>query len=232
MVERPILFSGPMVRAILDGRKTQTRRVVKYIPVCGEPSAWCAAAQAQEPGWVHIVGDYRRFCPYGVPGDRMWVKERHWRNIRNTQDASGEYTSYRGRVVEYDEQRQAPGWHNNDQYGSGWMARCPSIHMPRWASRLTLEVVSVRVERLNDISEEDAIAEGLSPLGTPDLSKPKFHGWMDYSGKRWSLGPGYHLSPIASFRSLWDSINEKKHPWASNPWVWVVAFKRLEAASG
>lgn len=70
MKERPILFSGEMVCAILAGRKTQTRRVVKHVPMLGEPSAWCAAANAQEPGWVSIVGDYRRFCPYGQPGDR------------------------------------------------------------------------------------------------------------------------------------------------------------------
>ncbi len=205
MKERPILFAGQMVRAILEGWKTQTRRVVKYTPVCGEPSEWCAAAQAQEPGWLHIVGDYRRFCPYGIPGDRLWVRETWAEGGRSMQLPCGEFI--------WSSHRKARYAATDDSIRDGdpscsWRVR-PSIHMPRWASRLTLEVVSVRVERLNGISRGDAMSEGC-PF--PNMAK----------------GP----DPRDWFRELWDSINAAKHPWSSNPWVWVVEFKRIDAAGG
>lgn len=171
MNERPIIFSGPMVRAILDGRKTQTRRVVKLN----------ASGRAQRKGrnWHLADPECVLACPYGVPGDRLWVRET-W------QDGNG------GIYYATDGNTAAP-----------WK---PSIYMPRWASRITLEVVSVRVERLNEIGEEDAIAEGSQCAGVPAS-----------------------LTNRGAFAKLWDSINAKTHPWASNPWVWVVEFKRLEA---
>lgn len=158
MKERPILFSGPMVHALLDCTKTQTRRVVKHIPMLGEPISWCSAARAENPGWVHIVGDYRKFCPYGTPGDRLWVKE--------TFSANGAFgdngrVSYRADIAD-----------GKEPHGLHWK---PSIFCTRKASRITLDVTAVRVERLNDISEADAkalkrILTGLS--GGTTVSKP------------------------------------------------------------
>lgn len=145
MKERPILFSAPMVRAILDGTKTQTRRVVKHRHLAfiggkgqeNDPSAWGFGAGVQNES-------YRLVCPYGIPGDRLWVKE--------TWHPGGPENNHDGVIYRATD----PGW---DDSGSGLRWR-PSVFMPRWASRITLEISSVRVERLQDITEEDARAEG------------------------------------------------------------------------
>lgn len=190
MKEKPILFSAPMVRAILEGRKTQTRRIIKYIPLLGEPLAWCAAAKAREPGWVSIVGDYRRFSPYGIPGDRLWVRETWMPDGLMQLDPTIRAAYYKSDGKEY--------------VDPGTMTPCkwrPSIHMPRWASRLTLEVTGVRVERVQEISEEDALAEGVQPGG--DM--------------RWN--------PVQAYKALWASIHGPSS-WESNPFVWVIEFKR------
>lgn len=174
MKERPILFSGPMVRAILEGRKTQTRRVVKPQP-----------AHIAGIGTVLNIDTITgKACPYGKPGDRLWVRET-WDGVRL--DGGGALVSYRadGDKPVTDDGR----WH-------------PSIHMPRWASRITLEVVSVRVERLQEISEEDAMAEGVA------------------------LAENYR-GPVAHFASLWEQINGLGS-WNANPWVWVVEFRRVQ----
>jgi len=186
MKERPILFNTDMVRALLDGRKTQTRRVVKPQPYMNHDSR----AQGNT-----------NLCPYGQIGDRLWVRET-WAYVPKTAYA------------------QSTGVHqiinpNNPDmaavYKAGW-ERCapswkPSIHMQRWASRLTLEVTDVRVERVQDISEEDAKAEGCPVRGNIDATK----------------------DPIGWFAWLWDSINAKRgYSWDSNPWVWVVAFKLIK----
>lgn len=194
--ERPILFSAPMVRAILDGRKTQTRRIVKHIPMLGDPSGWCAAAKAQEPGWVHIVGDYRRFCPYGEPGDRLWVREA-W--VRTDGMTSVPDTFYRA----------SESAANAEQLGP-WKS---PLFMPRWASRITLEIESVRVERLQDISEEDAMAEGVVHRNSCwyATDDPKALPWMTASG---------------AYINLWESINGAGS-WDANPWVWVIQFRRI-----
>lgn len=186
--ERPILFSGEMVRAILDGRKTQTRRVMmpQPNPITGTP----VRGKVYTSGWFEDgpAPDYvYKLCPYGQTGDRLWVRET-WADcdpIRFRADL------FRGL------------WKDNDQV---WK---PSIFMPRWASRITLEVLRVRVERVQDISEVDAKAEGV------DLScGPMVHS--DY--------PNYKRT----YHQLWDSINVKRgYPWASNPWVWVIEFRRL-----
>lgn len=190
MTERPILFSGPMVRAILAGRKTQTRRLVKPQP---EQGIWKCGRSCLALGNAPPPPDgYERWCPYGLPGDRLWVRE-CWRELGSGQGADGKIPTYPVPV----------GYAADRGYSGPWR---PSIHMPRWASRLTLEVVGVRVERLHDISEADAQAEGCAPMLT-------------------------HADPSAreQFESLWDSINGKRATWASNPWVWVVTFRRLEA---
>ncbi len=171
MKERPILFSAPMVRAILGGRKTQTRRIAKEA----------------EHG-------KSRACRYGAPGDRLWVRET-WSKAKscNASDlfyrADGERQYGRQHALSYVERENR------------WR---PSIHMPRWASRINLEVTGVRVERLQEISTTDAEAEGWPG---PD--------------ERNSIQSAY---PIAWYSCLWESINGAES-WAANPWVWIIEFK-------
>lgn len=164
MKERPILFSGPMVRAILAGKKTQTRRVVKDLRWY-EPPVKVA----------HIgnkVGTPEALCPYGQPGDRLWVKET-W----STTEQAGDHVADAHVVYRATD----PDWETMD----GWKWR-PSIYMPRWASRITLEIVSVRIERLKEISESDSIAEGC-PSGCFSELWQSING--DTPGKRWADNP-------------------------------------------
>lgn len=208
MKERPILFSGPMVRAILNGRKTQTRRVVKNAPTTiedGTPNA----ALMNTLAWSFIT------CPYGQPGDRRWVRETYLRLGSSCLMEWGEHSWHWWGETKSSVLYCADGDDSARAEGNLWYRKMPSIHMPRWASRLTLEIVSIRVERLNDISEADAKAEGASlhrwfqPRGKPDLD-------------------GYTLGDEACYRNgfanLWESINGKGS-WNTNPWVWVVEFK-------
>ena len=205
MKERPILFSAPMVRAVLKGSKTQTRRVWKLPRGC----SWYAghggeaAGMVQDddgPAWWHVS---EQRCPYGQPGDRLWVREA-WRALRRFDSMPPLDIEWRSMVAyEADtptgDYRQAP---------HGRMGKLrPPIHMPRWASRITLEVTGVRVERLQDISSEDSLAEGIYPTST-------------------GLYPG---SPRAAYRNLWEEINGPGS-WDTNPWVWVVEFRRLDVA--
>ncbi len=187
MKERPILFNGSMVRAILDGRKTQTRRIVKNI--C-DPILIDDILPADPKGFWCFHGNDPSVCidcPFGQVGDRLWVRET-WAPV-STFDPSPETGAlYRADPV-YDGANVEWRWK-------------PSIHMPRWASRITLEVTGVRVERLNEISESDAISEGVT-LPNPELE-------TYYSG----------------FKRLWQSINGD-HSWSLNPWVWVIEFKRV-----
>jgi hypothetical protein len=195
--ERPILFSAPMVRALLDSQKTQTRRVVKpypkwvkKFPICN-PTVMSEGHQVWwwngEHDWVGVVQD----CPYGAPGDRLWVREA-W----SKSDCPG------GAVYRADcDPRQ-------DTRGFGWR---PSIHMPRWASRILLEIIDVRVERLNEISEADAKAEGAPS------------GWWDDEGRFYESTQGTHR---AGFAGLWEHLNGPGS-WDANPWVWVIEFKRV-----
>lgn len=198
MKERPILFSGPMVRAILEGRKTQTRRVVKpqpdlipsdVPPAPGDNGYWWPASKAQS---MVQTRDMPCYCPYGVPGDRLWVREA-W--------AADEMWD---RVPPRDIPEGQRIWLEGSGFDRGVKGRLrPSIHMPRWASRILLEVVSIRVERLQEISEDDAKAEG----GTANIM----------------------LNYRAPFSYLWKLIygHEGPNSWAANPWVWVVEFKRV-----
>ena len=207
MTERPILFSGPMVRAILEGWKTQTRRVVKPQPPClctyvingANSHALCFGPNGECVPPTARIADHRLPCPYGVPGDRLWVREKWAEGGRSMQLPCGEFV--------WSSHRKARYAATDDSIRDGDPS-C-SWRMRRWASRLTLEVVSVRVERLNGISRGDAMSEGC-PF--PNMAK----------------GP----DPRDWFRELWDSINAAKHPWSSNPWVWVVEFKRIDAAGG
>lgn len=184
MKERPILMSGPMVRAILDGRKTQTRRVVRPQPIAGPLPG--GKYEATSP-WVDTNGEWHFMrgvacrgeddlgrCPYGQPGDRLWVRENFWRDERDSGvvifDATCEFGKYRlgdGKVVRSSYpntsntgERPSREQMEREMETNRFWSRKPSIHMPRWASRLTLELTEVRVEQLKDISDDDAKAEG------------------------------------------------------------------------
>ena len=199
MKERPILFSGQMVRAILEGRKTQTRRIVKpqptkdyvtLMPLSGElVGVTKHGGPIDNRGWLH--------CPYGKPGDRLWVRETHaWYDPAQT-------VYYKASETDWT-----------------YLPWRPSIHMPRWASRINLEVVSVRVERLQDISEEDAMSEGIESWEERGVDDAQDY-YRDY------VTGGHVYNAKDSFRSLWQSINGPGS-WEANPWVWVVEFKRIE----
>ena len=220
MKERPILFSAPMVRAILDGRKTQTRRAVKPQPDSvkdfGKAVPYRRAAPPRDmPSAQYEVPIP---CPYGVPGDRLWVRET-WGVGNRSCPSQGwvDGIEYRADCVG-DEVPPLfeiiPGHVQADSIRAGWR---PSIHMPRWASRITLEVTDVRVERLQDISETDAMAEGIAEY--PD-------------GFHWEPNPEPAYCRLIgrtaqrAFLGLWEQINGVESVEA-NPWVWVVEFKRV-----
>jgi len=198
MKERPILFSAPMVRALLTGTKTQTRRVAKGLAL-----EWLS-----EGFTLEFVADYQnRLCPYGQPGDRLWVRESGWERPERTPKMMREGADTWPRFA-----YAADGWSDQDRADFkawGFKPR-PSIHMPRWASRILLEIVSVRVERLQDISEAGAIAEGT----------PGGHGAIQ--------GYAYNATAAEHYRHLWEQINGTGS-WEANPWVWVVGFKRVDA---
>ena len=192
MKERPIIFSGPSVKAILEGRKTMTRRVVKpqLEPVLNGWKVW------DKMGGYFGFYDNRKdvealllsTCPCGQPGDGLWVRET-WSTILQDSRSDTEGLVYRA---------------DGERDGQVWR---PSMFMPRWASRLTLEVTGVRVERLQEIGEEDALAEGV----------------CDIPG-----GCHYSAVHVQMFQQRWDAINGKKYPWARNVWVWVIEFRRCE----
>lgn len=189
MNEHPILFSSEMVRAILEGRKTQTRRVIK-----------------PQPYWEvgRDIMQYPLDCPYGQPGDRLWVRET-WASHPQLNKVKPKHLNcaeiyYRATC-------------DNDSHYS-WR---PSIHMPRWASRITLEVTGVRVERVRDITAEDAVKEGWQ----------EDCGWDNFTNGQVFRSD----TPVSviDFAYLWDSINAKRgHSWESNPWVFVVEFKVVQ----
>jgi hypothetical protein len=224
MKERPILFSGAMVRAILDGRKTQTRRVCKprfddkkpcehFAPVAYD------VGPSMERHCEH--GSESTPCPYGVVGDRLWVKET-WGCRRVDSENDGRrcvrqevHFDYAADLTTRNIHREYPSKLSRAIKGNR-----PSIHMPRWASRIMLEVTGVRVERVQEIAEVDAIAEGIEPM----RPGPAHVMWRDYLDP---AGTG-QCSASMSYQSLWDSINAKSgFGWAANPWVWVVEFKRV-----
>lgn len=207
MRERPILFSGPMVQAILVGRKTVTRRVLKPQPDSdgGPPLAtgWFHPETADGGPGPHTFGvygvDWHVRCPYGAPNDRLWVRETFAPNYF-ARGLPGYRTDWDGRFPE-------PRWR-------------PSIFMRRHESRITLEVVSVRVERLQEITEEDARAEGVRPSDAAVVFQ------NDASGRphqRSDMG----MTHLGAFAILWDKINGSRAPWVSNPWVWRVEFRRV-----
>ncbi len=207
---RPILFSGEMVRAILRGEKTQTRRIIKPQPEHGVERCWYTGS-----GWAFGAKDGACTCSEVpcrfIAGDLLWVRETwleldrdHWHDYRKRRadliDCSGRP---RRNSCAYRADTDADGDEIRKEYGYKWT---PSIHMPRWASRITLEITDVRVQRLHDIKEPDAIAEGCK-------------------GRSYRDGRGYESAGHA-FSLLWESINGPGS-WESNPFVWAITFKKL-----
>lgn len=201
MIKRGMIFNAEMVRAILDGRKTQTRRIVKL-----QPDEDGLAKVTNGP-WVDTSErNYR--CPFGDVGDRIWVRET-WAEAGAS---APNLKLYRANYPEH-----VPSHYENVPPANE-IRWTPSIHMPRWASRILLEITDVRVERLNAISEHDAQAEGVAKL--------RGGFWQHYQ-------PGWtqhQLSARGSFVTLWKSIYGEES-WNSNPWVWVIEFKRIEGGS-
>lgn len=223
MKERGMIFNGEMVRALLDGRKTQTRRIMKPQPgPCPRGGHWWPSnvfktmlhveeeMQNGKGGWGGLVGDA---CPFGDVGDRIWVRETFC-PVDDTQYGGEKWVDYRA-TPRY-EARHPAGWDSapNDAEALKWR---PSIHMPRWASRILLEITDVRVELLNSISQEDAQAEGLELTGwRPTYSDPDSGGEV--------------MTPYDNFAELWSSIYGDES-WQANPWVWVIKFKRVEGGA-
>ncbi|EOT1164774.1 hypothetical protein ACNKCE_000176 [Cronobacter turicensis] len=232
MKERPIILNAEMVRAVLNGSKTQTRRIVSWrglseglnmnfsgLKVCGYPKGWVIESDTRSSSeWrCHPTP-----CPFGAVGDRLWVRETFQGPLipenelseflganpdRFQSPAYCEYAADGGPRPEYVDAE--------DNTRHGWR---PAIHMPRWASRITLEITGVRVERLNDINEQDARAEGVGRL--------RGGFWRHYQ-------PGWtqhQLSARGSFVTLWKSIYGDES-WQANPWVWVIDFKRVEGGA-
>ena len=209
MKERPILFNAPMIRAILANTKTQTRRIFKP-----DRMTWDAngryTTHAMRGGELSTTGSgpfepssWLHYCPYGQPGgDRLYVRE--------TWAAPHAYDHLPPRLIPQDARIHYAA--TEDRGGLLWR---PSIHMPRWASRITLEITSVRVERLQDISEADAVAEGCKPI-RPELVQD---GLIVRPGR----------SAVEEFRLVWEQIHGGGS-WEKNPFVWVVTFRRIDHA--
>ena len=214
--ERPILFSAPMVRAILEGRKTVTRRALNAQSLknigYGVQLGECHELPSEGPLHPNSIGYYIDFCPYGNPGDRLWVRETCFIN------------DYREAAVPVDERAECeiiyradglPDWEGEEEL-IRWR---PSIHMPRWASRILLEITDVRVERLQDITEEQALAEGIIPHVRG--------GWHWHPHDPSNVDDWHQFgfkSPAFAFQDLWIGTGGN---WDANPWVWVVEFKRV-----
>lgn len=214
MTDRPILFSAPMIRVILreiaapGTGKTQTRRIIHPYEVVPHPFKGAKAAPSnlmvvKVPARLGGFIDGPTFSPRFAPGDRLWVREAF---------------SYDRLDVDRDGILPPWYWADGNPDAGDWTRPKPSIHMPRWASRLTLIVTDVRVQRLQDISEDDARAEGIEH--DQDRSRGNVIAWRDYLDRGGKCG-----TAIASFRSLWDSLNAERAPWAGNPWVVAVTFR-------
>jgi hypothetical protein len=199
MKERPILFSGPMVRAILAGTKTQTRRVVKPRFLWPIRTRTGLTADEHQADIEAIVS----FCPYGVPGDRLWVRETFCVFPEDAPDGMGQNVYYRADPHNLSDTALQTMQRN----GVKWR---PSIFMPRSASRILLEITDVRVERLQAISGPDCWAEGIEAAG--------------WDCERYG-------SVVECYRDLWEKINGAGS-WDANPWVWVVLFRRLLSIVG
>lgn len=224
MTERPIIFNTEMVKAILEGRKTQTRRVIKpgkYLQSqanvygqCSDGSffglgfRWQEIDEQDVAGNLGAAGENGFHCPYGKPGDRLWVREK---------------------FMVYDEEDKIVVYHDDVPNPEEWRWK-PSIHMPRWASRINLVIKDVRVERVQDITQDDAYAEGIECDIWDQCAVTRNYETKDQWFQMWDEGQSFYVPTerldIESFRTLWDSINAKRgYGWDVNPWVWVIDFE-------
>lgn len=223
---RPIIFSGDSVRAILSSTKTQTRRVIKHDRGAdriiwidngelfpnrsGDERPWCGwVAQIDALNGLHLPISH---IP-GKVGDRLWVKEK-WKSLGAYPDNAQVGIEYAaGGRAHY----ETSDWAKYMPLDTAWRS---TLFMPRWASRITLEITGVRVQRVQDISHEDAIVEGCSGCDWI-ASSPYFPSPHTDSGQL----------PVEEFQERWDRLNGKKHPWASNPWIWIIEFKVMPPPS-
>lgn len=231
MKERPILFNGEMVRAILAGRKTQTRRLVKgvpdwvrefgkniFTPVATPKELWVAGIGSHP---IHGPAQNHYKFPFGQIGDHLWVRETH--QLVECIDGQGVCYKADDKILEIKwedtslDTYKPTGLTGRELHDVGDHPWRPSIHMPRWASRITLEVTGVRVERLESLSKQDAIAEGIQEL-------PSRRGYYDPVNPSSICLGDYFTDPRDAFLRLWDSVYESAD---TNPWVWVIEFKRV-----
>ena len=224
MNEKPIIFSGEMVRAILEGRKTQTRRVVKFSAVDktrlleNEHQLWKSVGQAKDGSYIfwdslamgertaeyYNGGGY--VCPKGKAGDRLWVREsfRELIDLGASTNSSSNYYEYKADDL--------PDYNPDVKWGS-------PIYMPREASRITLEIVKIRVERLQDITPDDVLAEGIKKTEVDDYWLAPLAGVPDYPWGRADL----------AYAALWNELNKKRvYRWEDDPFVWVIEFKKVK----
>lgn len=219
MKERGMIFNGEMVRAILDGRKTQTRRPIKWkqtrfteIGEREDGSKWPWSEDAEH------ACDFWHPCPFGAVGDRIWVRETWSSDFANYYPNDRVwYAADNNRQLDIDMVDGVRGIYSPESDVHVPFRWHPSIHMPRWASRILLEITDVRVEQLNAISQEDAQAEGMELTGwRPTYSDPDSGGEV--------------MTPYDNFAELWSSIYGEGS-WKDNPWVWVIEFKRVEGGA-
>lgn len=236
MTDRPILFSAPMIRALLDGRKTQTRRVLKPEPFIDAMGNFCAMDRkgklwnyGQRLDGTPCLDHYTEKCVRFAKGDRLWIKENWLPDPPRDHDA---WDDWECSPVEFDgcglkAAMVPPALRHADHalYAATWTGTelrwKPSIHMPRWASRLTLTATDVRVQRLQECSATDAIAEGIA-VGTPLPQVPDSKGDIYHDGVTDPID-GWTRDPVAAYASLWDTINGAG-AWHANPWVVALTF--------
>ena len=239
--ERPVLMSAPMVRALLDGTKTQTRRVIRKPERLGCVTGHDCICISH--GCILCEDLIDELCPYGAPGSLLWVRETHSildgrpNVVLHPQPypPTEPWSAHVGYRADEDVDtcdrfiRDLPPSEWRESFDADHVIWRPSIFMPRWASRITLEITDVRVERLQNISGEDAEAEGL--VAWSKDGKMTKYGVAERDGMPGCDEAGawpwhrWRISPVDAYEALWDSINAKRAPWSSNPWCWALTFK-------
>ena len=235
MKERPILFNTEMVKAVLAGNKTQTRRVIKN--ACDIITDWDKNDPSYGPFYEDEFGDSHESierCPYGKIGDQLWVREAWRACMVNGLHHPGKFMTIQFKsgfgVLDYrtdwekhySDLMEKTIWDDSGMNAFGkWK---PSIFLPRKHSRIQLEITNIQVQRIQDISETDALAEGITEVSNKSSVESLIYGHTLY--KNYSRPKSSFNQAKASFKSLWDSINKKRgFGWDENPWVWVVEFK-------